>query len=233
MCATTEKVDSIEKEHGWNISGISGSRVSMTYRRDIELVFDIASFQGSAQQKGSDSSGSRIDLWYVAANREHDPQPSTPEKEFFVQSIRDYVRRLDQASTKISTLLRAVGAAWDKAGAVADNIRMLTCTFPTAVSRTGDSSIGVKVALLLAGLQTKVDILLNLHAQYTPSGLDIAIAPQANVVYGEHFKIDNVCDYLTTRLGEAVKTKDEAADKDSWSDVIVELHERLLARGRK
>ncbi|ETS74835.1 hypothetical protein PFICI_13319 [Pestalotiopsis fici W106-1] len=228
-----EKVDAIEQEHGWNITGISGSRISMTYRRDIELVFDIASFQGSAHQPGSSSSGSRIDLWYVAANRERDPQPPTPEKEFFVQSIRDYVRRLDQASTKISTLLRAVGAAWDKAGAVANDIRILNCTFPTEVSRTDDSTLTVKIVLLLAALETKVDIVLGMHAQDTPQGLEVTISPQAKVVYGEHFKIDNVCDYLVTRLGELVRTGDEAADKNSWSDVIVELHERLLARGRK
>ncbi|KAF3005504.1 hypothetical protein E8E14_000690 [Neopestalotiopsis sp. 37M] len=228
-----EKVDAIEKEHGWNISGISGSRISMSYRRDIELVFDIASFQGSAHQPSSSSSGQRIDLWYVAANRERDPQPSTPEKEFFVQNIRDYVRRLDQTSTKISTLLRAVGAAWDKAGAVANDIRMLNCTFSTDVSRTDDSSLAVRVVLLLAALETKVDIVVGMHAQDTPQGLEIVISPQAKVVYGEHFKIDNVCDYLATRLGEVVRTRDEAEDKVSWSDAIVELHERLLARGRK
>jgi kinetochore protein Spc7/SPC105 len=116
---------------------------------------------------------------------------------------------------------------------VANDIRMLNCTFPTDVSRTDDSSLAIRVVLLLAALETKVDIVVGMHAQDTPQGLEIVISPQAKVVYGEHFKIDNVYDYLATRLGEVVRTRDEAEDKVSWSDAIVELHERLLARGRK
>ncbi|KAK8122360.1 chromosome segregation protein [Apiospora sp. TS-2023a] len=220
------KVDEIENEHGWTIAGILGTTVSMTYRREIEVVFDIRAFQDA-------KTTSHIDLRYIAADREKNPQPKTVEKDFFVQCIGDYVRGLVQARAKISTLLRAIGAAWDKADAAADNIRLLNCTFPTEVARTSDSSIAAKIDMLLVPMQTKVQLTLDLESQPTPDGIEFRILPQAQVVYGEQFKIDKVCEYLCTRLGERVTTKKENNAVESWSDVVVELHERLIARGRK
>ncbi|KAH8204992.1 hypothetical protein TruAng_000875 [Truncatella angustata] len=228
------RVDAIEKEHGWNISGITGSMVSMTYRREIELVFDIASFQGSSNStETGNASNSRIDLWYIAANRDRDPQPATPEKEFFVQAIRDYVRSLNQASTKISTLLRAVGSAWTKAGAVANDIHLLNCTFPSTVTKTGDSSIAVRTALLLVSLETKLELTLGLQAKHTFQGVQVAIIPEAKIIYGEHFKVDNVREYLSTRMGDSIVSKADNPEREPWSDIVVELHDRLMARGRK
>ncbi|GFP56603.1 kinetochore protein spc7 [Trichoderma asperellum] len=57
------RVEALEKEHGWAVTGISGPTLSMTYKREIELVVDITSFQ--PQQPSS-----RIDLWYIADSRE-------------------------------------------------------------------------------------------------------------------------------------------------------------------
>ncbi|KAJ8114341.1 hypothetical protein ONZ43_g4926 [Nemania bipapillata] len=221
------KVDELERRHGWAITGVVGTSISMTYQREIELVFDVSSF-------GRDkASSSRIDLWYVAANRDRNPLPTSPEKEFFVQCIRDQVRGMAQARTKIRDMLSVVSGAWKKANHVAASVRLLDCTFPTKVVRTSDSSIAVRSTLLLVPLETKVEVTLTLHAQHTPGGLQILIAPQAQVIYGEHFKIDKVIEYLTTRIGTSVVTKEERSDTESWSDVVVELQERLLARGRK
>ncbi|KAI0877677.1 hypothetical protein GGS24DRAFT_446377 [Hypoxylon argillaceum] len=221
------KVDDLERRHGWAITGVAGTSISMTYRREIELVFDVSSF---GQDKASSS---RIDLWYIAASRDRDPLPTSPEKEFFVQCIRDYVRGMAQAQTKIRDMLSAISGAWKKANHVAANVRLLNCTFPTKVVRTSDSSIAVRSTLLLVPLETKVEISLALHGQHTQDGFQVSIAPQAQVIYGEHFKIDNVIEYLTTRIGTLVVTKEERGDTESWSDVVVELRERLLARGRK
>ncbi|KAI1752781.1 hypothetical protein F4782DRAFT_114550 [Xylaria castorea] len=221
------KVDELERRHGWAITGLSGTTISIAFQREIELVFDISSFGGA----GKPSSDSRIDLWYIAANRDRDPLPASPEKEFFVQCIRDHVRGMAQAQskTKIHDILSVVSGAWKKATHVAANMRLLNCTFPTTVARTSDTSIAVRSALLLAPLETKVEIELALHGQHTPGGLQVSITPQARVVYGEHFKIDNVVEYLATRIGTVVGTE----ETESWSDVVVELYERLLARGRK
>ncbi|GAW16708.1 hypothetical protein ANO14919_061450 [Xylariales sp. No.14919] len=222
------KVDNLETRYGWAISGLAGTTISMTYEREIELAFDASSFRG-----GNGASHSQIDLSYIAANRNGEALPPSPEKEFFVRCIRDHVRGMAQAQTGIPAVLRAVSRAWKMANHVAANVRLLNCTFPTNVIRKSDSSIAIRSTLLLTALETKVEIMLVLHPENTPDGLQVAIAPQARVVYGEHFKIDNVVDYLATRIGGSVTMKEEGLETGSWSDVVVELHERLLARGRK
>lgn len=217
------KVEDLEKQHGWAITGIADTTISMTYQKEIELVFDIASFQGAKPN-------SRIDLWYI---RDQNSQPVSPEKDFFVQCIRDHLRGLRQAQTKISELLKMVSGAWQKANHVAESMRLLNSTFPTNVVRTSDASIAIRSTLLLVPMQTKVEVTLSLHSQSTSNGLEVTVAPQAQVVYGEQFKVDKVVEYLASHIGNRVAAKEEQGRVEAWSDVIVELHERLLARGRK
>lgn len=195
----------------------------MTYQQEIELVFNILSF------RPGNASDSRIDLWYIAANRDHDPLPPSPEKDFFVQCIRDHVRGMTLSQTKIRNMLGVISGAWKMANHVAANVRLLNCTFPTKVARTSDSSIAIQSTLLLIPLETKVEITLALNGQHTQGGLQVSIAPQARVVYGEQFKSDKLTEYLTTRIGTSVVTE----GAETWSDVVVELRERLLGRGRK
>ncbi|KAG7137331.1 Kinetochore protein spc7 like [Verticillium longisporum] len=219
------RVDAIEKQHGWAISGIADSTVSMTYRRSIELVFDISAFDNT-QGKNS-----QIDLWYIATNGDGSPRTSSVEQEFFVQCIRDHVRGLPQSRTKIVDLLHVIRAAWDRAVSTCDDIRRVNMTFPTSVTRTSDSSISVCSSLLLTAIETRVEIVLGLRGVSTSDGLDFVIQPDARVVYGETFNTGKMGEFLTTHLGE--KVVDRLADSPSWSDVVVDLHERLIARGRK
>ncbi|KAL0935136.1 chromosome segregation protein (Spc7 kinetochore protein) [Colletotrichum truncatum] len=224
ISALKDRVDALEKQHGWAVTGVSGSQISMTYRREIELVFDITSFQPRKKN-------SRIDLWYIAANRENHPVPSTPEKEFFLQCIRDHVRALQQSRTKIADLLHMVRTAWDKANSTSTHVRQLNITFPTTVNRTSDSSVAVKSSLLLAPLETKVEIALEIQGVSKPDGVEFSLHPEATVVYGEHFNTGKIAEFLLTHLGDNAFSQDEGTP--SWSDVVVNLHERLLARGRK
>lgn len=222
------KVDVLESEFGWAITGVSGSNVSITYRRDIELVFDASSFKPN----GSDAIplqplSSRIDLWYVAGNRELNPMPLTTEKDFFLQNIREYCRCLPQASTTVKELLDSVSTSWTKALEVANNIRSLNRNCPTEVSKTSDSSILVRSSLLLLPLATKVDLQFNVHANSTPSGLDVSLKPQCTVVYGERFNEPKIAEFLESR------SSGNYEDRKSWADIVMELEERLLARGRK
>ncbi|KAI1137171.1 Spc7-domain-containing protein [Hypoxylon sp. FL0543] len=225
--ALKARVEAIEKEHGWAITGTVGTALSMTYRKEVELVFDVSSF------KGLKPTNSTIDLWYIAANRERDPKPITPEKEFFLQCIRDHVQGLVQSQTRIKDLLGVVSAGWKKANHVAENVRLLDSTFRVNVAKTSDTSIAVRAPLLLPTTKTKVEIALGLHGRSTPDGIEVTIVPQARVVYGEQFKVDKIVEYLTTRIGARVVTKEENSSIESWSDVIVELHEKLIAKGRK
>ncbi|UNI23449.1 hypothetical protein JDV02_009267 [Purpureocillium takamizusanense] len=215
------RVEAIEKKYGWAVTGLSETMLSMTYKREIELVFDIASFQPHQPN-------SRIDLWYIADGREYNPVPKTPEMEFFLQCIRDGIRALPQNRTKISAMLDAVRSGWDKAQLVAAQIQRVNITFPTTVTKTSDSSIAMTSSLLLKPLETRVEITLNLHGRSDPAGLGVGISAEARVVYGEHFNVDKVGEFLMTRIGDTARF-----DGEDWSNVVVELQQRLIARGRK
>lgn len=220
------KVDELERQHGWAITGIAGTTVSATYQREIEFVFDVSSFQPGQQN-------SRVDLWYIAGNRENNPVAVTPEKEFFLQCIRDQVRGLQQAQTKLSRMLGVVSAAWDRANAVTNHVRLLNVTFPTTVTKTSDTSIAIKSSLLLVPLSSKVEVVLNLHGQVGADDVEVAIVPQASIVYGEQFKVAKMAEFLATRIGSSVLGREEMRAAESWCDVVVELHGRLLARGKR
>lgn len=215
------RVDAIEKEHGWAVTGLSGTTLSMAYKREIEIVFDIASFQ--PHQKNS-----RIDLWYIGDNKDNGLHSKTADKEFFLQCIRDHVRALPQSQTKILDLLNIVRNAWDKARFVTSQLHMVNITFPTNVVKTSDSSVAVTTSLLLTPLRTRVETTLHLHGHSAPKGVDIGISTQVKVVYGEHFNVSKVGEFLATKIGDKIGTKE-----DDWGDVLVELQQRLIARGRK
>lgn len=223
--ALKAKVDAIEKQRGWAITGVQGTGVSMTYRREIELVFDVASFKPGQQE-------SRIDLWYVAATRDHNPRPSTPEREFCLQCIRDHVRGLPQSQIKVSRMLAVVSAAWDRANALANQVYQLNLTFPTSVTRTSDSSIAIKSSLLLAPLQTKVEVALGIHSSAGPTGLDFLVSPRAGVVYGEQFNAAKLVEFLSARVGDRVHCRD-AKQSELWCNAVSDLRGKLLARGKK
>jgi kinetochore protein Spc7/SPC105 len=225
-----DKVDKLEREHGWTITGVSGTTTSMTYRKEIELVFDAASFAGGKRAKNA--ADSRVDLWYIAANRESHPIPLTPELDFFLKNIRDHVRGLPQAQTPIKTLLQAVSTAWNKANAVVNNIRLLKVSCPTEIMKTSDNTILVKSALLIAPLTTKVEITFQLACHSGVDGIDIGISPSAIVVYGERFNEPKMGEFLLSRTGSRIEDG-EKATKASWGAAVAELGARLLARGRK
>lgn len=78
-----------------------------------------------------------------------------------------------------------------------------------------------------------MEVVLSLHGRSTPDGVEVTITPQARVVYGEQFKEDKIVEFLTTKIGTRVVTKEESGTFEPWVEVLVELQERLLARGRK
>lgn len=221
------KVDAMQRQHGWTITGVNGTSVSMTYRHEIELVLDSASFQAGQQN-------SSIDIWYIAAAREHKPLPSTAEKEFCLQAIRDHVRALPQCETPVGRVLKMVSAAWDRANALANQVHQLNVSFPTWVTRTSDSSIAIKSSLLLAPLQTKVEVMMGVQSVGGPEGLDFIVSLHAGVVYGEQFNAPKMAEFLASRVGDRLYVSSEKGEKtELWADVVCDLHTRLLARGKK
>jgi len=225
-------VDDIEQEHGWTITGVSGTTTSMTYRKEIELVFDASSFLSSNSSTTKKPANSRIDLWYIGASRELNPLPLTPEKEFFLGSIRDHIRGLPQAQTPVKDLLNAVNVSWNKANAVVDDIRLLNVSCCSEVSKTSDDSILIKSALLIGPLTTKVEISFHLTSRSGETGIEVEISPSATVVYGERFNEPKMGEFLLNRCGDAVEEKGQRT-KANWGNAVAELGEKLLARGRK
>lgn len=221
----------MEREYGWTITGVSGTTTSMTYRKEIELVFDASSFQ-TANSPTKSRSNSRIDLWYIAGNREFNPLPLTAEKDFLLQNIRDYIRGLPQAQTSVKDLLRAVSVAWNKANAIQDDIHLLNFSCPTEITKTSDNSMVVKSMLLIGPLTTKVEIALLLTCHSGENGIDVEMSPTVKVVYGETFNEPQMRNFLLTRCGNVVEEKGQST-MASWGSAVAELGEKLLARGRK
>lgn len=194
----------------------------MTYKRDVELVFDISAFH-------PDGLNANIDLWYIADTREAKPMPRTTIHDFFLENIRDQIRSTAQSQTHADQILSMVQTSWDKARLVWQQTSNLNVTFPTAVSRKSDSAIAITSSLLLVPLETRVEAVLNLRSYGGADGLDIEIEPEAKVIYGEQFNTGKVGEFLATRIGKAVA----GAGTEEWGDVMTELHQRLIARGRK
>lgn len=224
-------MDDIEREHGWAITGVSGTTTSMTYRKEIELVFDAGSFKTSGSPK-QQQSNSRIDLWYIAANRELDPLPLTVEKDFLLQNIRDHIRGLPQAKTPVKDILHAVSSAWNKANAVQDDIRLLKISCPTTIAKTSDNSILVKSTVLIGPLESKVEVAFHLTCQSDDVGISVEVSPSAKVVYGERFNEPKMAEFLLNRCGDEVEEKGHTT-KMRWGNAVAELGQKLLARGRK
>ncbi|KAJ3495567.1 hypothetical protein NLG97_g3300 [Lecanicillium saksenae] len=215
------RVRSLEKKLGWAVTGFSNAGLSMAYKREIEIVFDATSFQPGG-------ANSVIDLWYIADSREKDPRPRTAEKDFFMQCIRDYIRALQQSTTKIPELLDAVKQSWDRATKLLSQMERIDSTFPTQFRKTSDTSIEMVTSILVVPLQTRVQVTLEFQNKNITRGLDLDIASSVAVVYGEPFNVTKIGEFLNSRIG-----KQTGSMEDNWSESFVELHRRLLARGRK
>lgn len=221
----------LEVEYGWTITGVSGTTTSMTYRGEIELVFDAASFSDSLHKsKVTTPDPSRIDLWYIAANKEHSPSPLTAEKDFLLQNIRDHVRSLPQAQTTIKELLKSVSVAWTRANLIFDDIRLINLTCPTETAKTADDTMVVQSTVLLRPLATKMQVSFHLRAMSDLTGVDIRVTPDVHVVYGERFNESKMRDLLATRIQ---RNENGDSGHGRWSDAVIELSQKLLARGRK
>lgn len=232
------KVDLLEAKYGWTITGVSGSTISMTYLKEIELVFDASSFLSRSLSASTQSSASRIDLWYIAATRHDHPIPSTPEKDFLLQCTRDHIRSLVQSATPIKTLLSAVSQSWDVAKSVEGCIRGLRIICPTTVHKTGDSTMTVQADLLIRELTSKVRIQWALEClapsdKIATGGINVKMTPSVKVVYGERFNESKMGDFLVSRCGDHVVLEDSKRENMSWIQATLELREKLIARGRK
>lgn len=203
----------------------------MRYKREIELVFDLASLQKQQQARKHSS----ITLRYVA------PSQCPPEKEFFLRHISERLHTAASTVTRPSRLLGMVSAAWDKAGAVAEHVRRLNLSFPTAVETTSGGGVRVTASVLLVPLQTRVEAVLNLAPvvdgdEGGATDVDVVVTPAVRVVYGEQFNAAKMTELLAGRIGGSVlgvDTDGKDGGKLAWDEAVLELYKRLLVKGKQ
>jgi kinetochore protein Spc7/SPC105 len=194
----------------------------MRYKREVELVFDIASLQKQQQNT------SFVSLRYVAES----PSQGPPEKEFFLHHIREHLRSQPKSNkpTQPSRLLHMVSSAWNKASAVSEHIRRLNLSFPTSVVRTSEGRVSVTASVLLVPLQTRVEVILGLEMERRGEGMEVVVSPDARVVYGESFNVSKMIEFLKGRVWGGGT---EGEGKVGWDEAVLELYKRLLVKGRQ
>lgn len=220
----------MEKQYGWSIAAIKGTTITLRYKREIELAFDM--------ERNAVS-----DIRYIispdgSSDNSFHPRPCCPpeEKAFFLDCIRTHIMQPSPSSTvpvPARRLLKVVGAAWDKADAVARHVRLLNLSFPTTVRRASESSLLVTSSLLLAPLQTRVEAAVRLEVGAAGAGpgadLEVAVTPEAKVVYGEGFNAGKMTEFLAGRVGDA-----GGGDvSPGWDEAVLGLYKRLLAKGNR
>lgn len=90
----------------------------------------------------------------------------------------------------------------------------------------------IKSVLLLRDMKTKVHLGFEVKVRSDEKviELDVSVQPTAKVFYGEELKEKKMAEFLGQRIGG----KDRAEkDVGIWARAVLELQERLIARGRK
>ncbi|KAI9879596.1 MAG: hypothetical protein M1830_008046 [Pleopsidium flavum] len=228
-------VDSLEKAHGWTIMAASGTSLTMTYHRTLQLFFDVASFLPNSQSMPTvpaKTERSPISLTYIADNHEYRPQPLTTEKRFFLQIMRAQLQCMPQNLTKVKDLLSFVSKSWQVAEAVAEESRVLNLSQITTATILSDDVLALKSVLLLSGLKTKVESTFEISTQSSFSGIQAVVKPSARVLYGENYNEEKMGEFLATKVSGHVTGKEDE-ERGSWGLKVRELGEKLIARGKK
>ncbi|KAI9891758.1 MAG: hypothetical protein M1814_002508 [Vezdaea aestivalis] len=231
--ALKARVEAIEKEHGWTISGADSGRLIMAYRGDLQLVFEPSHFLSSMLKSGNiPTSNGPISISYIGDTLKHQPRAFTTEKRFILQHLQARLQGLHQASTKPKSLLTIISRTWDAAAALTEDVRLLNLAVPTQSSITSDDSLEIKSTLILPSLKSKVRIAVRLTAISESLALGLRAEYDAKVVYGEAFHENKMSEFLACRGFEKLDAR-EQAQRGKWMLAVRELEERLIIRGRK
>ena len=220
----TESVEALEARYGWSITSASGTNVTMVYRNDIQLCFDLASFQLGDSSSATKRENSPIRLTYIGDAYEHRSKPLATEKRFFLQMMRAHLQCVVQGQTRVKELLKFVTDGWEKACTVSNAFKSLETEFITEASIVSDENMMIQSMMLLSELETKVTVGFEIGAAICGGRLDAHVTPIAKVVYGERYNEAKMSEFLTTTVGNRLH---------GWSDAVNELRKRLTAKGRK
>lgn len=215
-----EKVQSLEKQYHWAVTGVAGARITMTYKGELAVAFDIT----DSQHGWGDPT---VEARRVFTKSDAPTRHQEVARDFFLQRIRGHSHKNDR---KLSSMLSLVAREWETARCMVRNINVADTTYPTKVTRTSNTSIEVVSTLLVTELETKIEVIFAISLNTTRGDTQVTIEPSARVVYGEAFNLGKMKDYLTSRIKQ---TPGEHDVQETWCNILVSLHRRLLTRGRK
>ncbi|KAI9769163.1 MAG: hypothetical protein M1839_003798 [Geoglossum umbratile] len=225
-------VDALEKKYGWTISAVSGSTLTMTYRRDIELSFDVSSLlPNDISRPAAKTENSPIELSYIADRREYHPQQLTTSRTFVLLNLRAQLGRLQQSATKVKDLLKLVSEAWNKANIIEEDVRLLNLYCPTeaVIPDDGSRKLLVKSTLLLASRATKVETVFAVAPGGEHASNTLEVEPNARVIYGEQLDERKVSEFLAGKVAGTVLS----GTQGGWGAAVRGLGERLIGKGKK
>ena len=220
----TESVHALETEHGWSIASASSTNITMVYRNDVQLFFDMASFLLGNSLRATKQGNSPIRLTYIGDDHESRPRRLTTEKRFFLQVMRAHLQCLTQGQTRVRELLGFVATGWQRVCAVSDAVQGLEREFISDVSIVSDEKLEIRSMMLLSKLETKVMVRFEVGAVVKEGRVSASVLPTARVVYGESYNEPKMAEFLASNIGDGFK---------GWAAAVRELQERLIAKGRK
>ncbi|KAI9752145.1 MAG: hypothetical protein M4579_005745 [Chaenotheca gracillima] len=217
------RVDGLEKKHGWTISSVDGDVITVTFKREICLSFDVAAFQQNSTRHQTSTGTGAIQIRFAEPG---DTQPiSVPvEKEFFLRVLHDQLQTFQTTNSSAGELLTFISDSWAKAAVTAENIRHLNMRYPTQAQLNGSGSLLIKSTLLLAPLATKALIAFEISD-------DLAVACRPTVVYGDKINEGKMQGFLEERIGSIIPAG--TGQDTCWVRAIEDLKEKLLTRTKK
>jgi kinetochore protein Spc7/SPC105 len=206
----------------------------MTYKRTLQLYFNPASFMRNKAvcAPAGSAHDSPISLTYIGDAQGYHPQPLSTEKRFFLQIMRAHLQCMPQSKTKLKDLLKFVSSNWETACAIGEETRILGISYITEPTILLDELMEIKVVLLLRDMKTKLHVGFEVKVQSYEKAiaLDVSVQPTAKVIYGEELKEKKMAEFLEQKVSGKAKAGN---DVGIWARAVLELEQRLIARGRK
>lgn len=231
MCFT-DRVKALESKHGWLITSSSADESStspsltMSYLSDLQLFFHPLSFSPTA----SSASNMPISLTYIGEAAIPTSRPLTTTKRFFLQLLRATLHCLPQHSTSVIALLDLVKSGWNLALAISEGVQSLEIEGLTEERILGDELMSITTTLLLHKLRSKVNVVFDVSVTVENMKVKAAVRARVETVYGEKYNETRMSEFMMEKCAGG---KLEETSMGCWSDAVVELRERLIARGRK
>ncbi|RMD41875.1 hypothetical protein DV735_g3238, partial [Chaetothyriales sp. CBS 134920] len=231
-----EKVDAIERQTGWRLSGAEeekeenengfGVALTLTFRNQLRLFFYPSVYQarpdsGARRRSGRQSrsvSGPNAPISLTYSPDENDdgqaPRELSTEKRFFLQLIRSQLQAfsmMPKGSVSTKTVLDAISRGWNMAEKVEQEIRLLNKAGITTTSILSDERLGVKIMLVQASDRSRIDIEFALLVTPLNDGdMSASASVSAHAIYGPTAKTlsGSKLRKVQTALGKEVESKE-------------------------